>query len=402
MQIVRSDGVILGESLASQQEIHEPWGGVVPNLAREAHIKKMDFVIDEALRKANMTLQDISAVGVTVGPGLEVCLRVGCNKARDIALTYNKPFVAVHHLEAHILMARIPSVTSTPVYFPATVDLHETVRSLDFPFLALLVSGGHCQLLKCLGVGKYVILGGTIDDSLGKYGEIINNHYFIISLFLPLLIIYLLSTKSLSTTGEAFDKVARVLGLPVGGGGGPAVEQLAKQGDPSSFPLPVPMSNRPDCDFSYSGLKTSVRVAFMNLRRERGLTNEADELSHEDKANIAASFQNVAIRHLEQRLRRCMKQLDETNIRSLAVVGGVAANTELRSRLQALCDKMRWQMFVPPARLCTDQGAMSAWAAIERIMQGSTDDPSNQEVYARFPFAELQQLDNNSLVKTSD
>lgn len=153
--------------MASQQEIHEPWGGVVPNLAREAHIGKIDLVIDEALRKANMTLHDVSAVGVTVGPGLEVCLRVGCNKARDIALKYKKPFVAIHHLEAHILMARIPSLTSTPIHFPATVDLHETVRSLDFPFLALLVSGGHCQLLKCLGVGQYVILGGTIDDSLG-------------------------------------------------------------------------------------------------------------------------------------------------------------------------------------------------------------------------------------------
>ncbi len=141
----------------------------MPSLAREAHIKKIDSVIDEALRKANMTLQDISAVGVTVGPGLEVCLRVGCNKAREIALAYNKPFVAVHHLEAHVLMARIPLLSSTPITLPATTDLYESVRALDFPFLALLVSGGHCQLLKCLGVGKYVILGGTIDDSLGMY-----------------------------------------------------------------------------------------------------------------------------------------------------------------------------------------------------------------------------------------
>jgi N6-L-threonylcarbamoyladenine synthase len=162
------------------------------------------------------------------------------------------------------------------------------------------------------------------------------------------------------------------------------------------------MANRPDCDFSYSGLKTSVRVAMMNLRRERGLTDDTEELRQEDKANIAASFQDVAIRHLEQRLRRCMKMLDGSNIRSLAVVGGVAANAELRSRLHALCEKMRWRMFVPPPRLCTDQGAMSAWAAIERIMVGSTDDASNQEVFARFPFAELQGDEQNIGTITSD
>lgn len=165
---MRSDGAILGECLASQNHIHEKWGGVVPNLAREAHIQKIDLVVEEALRKANMTMHDVSAIGVTVGPGLEVCLRVGCNKAKALAMAYNKPFVAVHHLEAHILMARIPCATSdTSVCLPSTNEQHETTRALDFPFLALLVSGGHCQLLKCLGVGKYVILGGTIDDSLG-------------------------------------------------------------------------------------------------------------------------------------------------------------------------------------------------------------------------------------------
>jgi len=192
--------------------------------------------------------------------------------------------------------------------------------------------------------------------------------------------------------GEAFDKVARMLCLPIGGGGGPAVERLAREGDPSTFPLPVPMQNRPDCDFSYSGLKTSIRTAMNNLKRERGIENDAD-LPHKDKADIAASFQNVAIRHIEQRVRRCMNMLDEegSGIRCLAVVGGVAANTELRTRLQALCNKRResWSMFVPPPRLCTDQGAMSAWAAIERITVGSTDEADDQEVYARFPFAEI-------------
>jgi N6-L-threonylcarbamoyladenine synthase len=199
--------------------------------------------------------------------------------------------------------------------------------------------------------------------------------------------------------------------LQVGGGGGPAVEQLALEGDASQFPLPVPMQNRADCDFSFSGLKTSVRTSMKKLRVERGLEEE-EPLSQEDKANIAASFQNVAITHIEQRLRRCMTQLSHTdpNIQCLAVVGGVAANQALRTRLEALCAKQRtktstssisdssngngdsdsslssWRMFVPPPRLCTDQGAMSAWAAIERLMLGSSDDPTSQEVYARYPF----------------
>ena len=202
-----------------------------------------------------------------------------------------------------------------------------------------------------------------------------------------------------------------MLGLPIGGGGGPAVEKLAKSGDPKSIPLPVPMQKRKDCDFSYAGLKTSVRTQVDKLRMEKRISqlNEADTtnkkekewLSMEDKANIAASFQNVAIRHIEDRLNRAMTELevietkqdvdgDTKKIRTLAVVGGVAANTELRNRLQALCDKRKdpWTMHVPPPRLCTDQGSMSAWAAIERIMVGSSDEPSGHDVYARYPFSD--------------
>lgn len=196
-----------------------------------------------------------------------------------------------------------------------------------------------------------------------------------------------------SQTGEAFDKTARLLGLPVGGGGGPAVEALAREGDPTAVILPIPMQKRKDCDFSYAGLKTSVRTAAEKLRKERGLES-IDALSHQDKANVAASFQNVAIRHIEQRLGRCMSMLEKEDegIRSLAVVGGVAANTELRNRLEALCAKRDepWKMFVPPPRLCTDQGSMSAWAAIERLMLGSSDDPTNQEVFARYPFSTIE------------
>ena len=166
------------------------------------------------------------------------------------------------------------------------------------------------------------------------------------------------------------------------------MEKLAREGDPNALTLPIPMQKRKDCDFSYAGLKTSVRTAAEKLRKERGLIS-IDDLPHQDKANIAASFQNVAIRHIEQRLERAMSMLEKDGIRSLAVVGGVAANSELRSRLDAMCTKREqpWSMFVPPPRLCTDQGSMSAWAAVERLMLGSSDDPTNQEVFARYPFS---------------
>ncbi|KAL7459362.1 hypothetical protein ACHAWC_011815 [Mediolabrus comicus] len=355
--IIRSDGRILGESLASQHSIHEEWGGVVPGLAKTAHEENIDRVINEALQKANMELSGVDAIGVTVGPGLEICLRVGCNRARELAIEYNKPFIGVHHLEAHILMARIPTEKHDNNSDGSVADEVRGVssRAMEFPFLALLVSGGHCQILKCLGIGRYSIVGGTLDDSLG----------------------------------EAFDKTARLLGLPVGGGGGPAVEALAKDGDPKSVTLPIPLQKRKDCDFSYAGLKTAVRLAAEKICVERGVETVA-ELPHEDKANIAASFQNVAFRHVEIRLGRAMDQVQEQDgIKTLAVVGGVAANKELRRRLDALCSERSepWDMLVPPPRLCTDQGAMSAWAAVERIMVGSSDLPEGHEVFARYPFS---------------
>ena len=395
--IVRSDGVILGEALVKQNEIHEQWGGVVPGLARDAHLKAIDSVVETALQNANFTSieNDIDAIAVTVGPGLEICLRVGCQKALSLAQQYNKPYVGVHHLEAHILMARIPtqyqsaSTASTDnvlndglVRYPATTGTHESFRTVAFPFLAMLVSGGHCQLIKCLGIGQYEILGGTLDDSLG----------------------------------EAYDKVARLLGLPVGGGGGPAVERLAKKGNPKAIPFTLPMQTSKSLDFSYAGLKTNVRRACEEIVRKRneeilnsnksgdgnsvGLSDVAtssstsnlfesvDQLPEDEKADIAASFQHIAIRHIEEKLKRAMtvweKEYeaehyndhrsirtngDDNDVRNtpdepikqytLALVGGVAANQELRSRIEALCQNRDtpWKMLVPPPRLCTDQGA---------------------------------------------
>ena len=371
--VVRSDGVILGEALASQQEIHEEWGGVVPGLARDAHQEHIDAVVEEALQRAGMTsVAEVDAIGVTVGPGLELCLRVGCEKAKSLALEYDKPFVGVHHLEAHILMARLPSAVANNnqdelIHIPATDDTHASTRAMDFPFLALLVSGGHCQLMHCQAIGQHEILGGTMDDSLG----------------------------------EAFDKTARLLGLPVGGGGGPAVERLALDGNRTAVELPIPLRYKKSLDFSYSGLKTAVRKIAQELAEEHGV-ERTEDLPRQIKADIAASFQHKAIQHVEQRLKYAMDIMEQKGITTLAVVGGVAANKELRSRLEELCasrstankdhdDNTRrdWTMFVPPPRLCTDQGAMSAWAAVERIRMGSSDVAEGQEVYARYPFASL-------------
>jgi N6-L-threonylcarbamoyladenine synthase len=381
--VVASDGTILGEALASQSAVHEPFGGVVPGLARDEHERSIDRVVQEALRRAGLqSAQEVDAIGVTVGPGLEICLRIGCNKAVELAQRYNKPFVGVHHLEAHILMARLCSMlegreeeklaalapaevagSSAAAVDPQLVESEDAAAppsqqvarrsNLEFPFLALLVSGGHCLLLRCLGVGNYDILGGTIDDSLG----------------------------------EAFDKVARLLGLPVGGGGGPRVEALARAGDPQRFPFTVPLQARKhDLDFSYSGLKTNVRRVGEQLARERGV-EEMHMLPETDKADLAASFQNVAIKHIEQRLDRAMKLMEEEGVKKLAVVGGVAANRELGRRLDRLCKDRGWEMAVPPPRFCTDQGAMSAWAAVERLAVRSSDDPASQQVHARYPFA---------------
>ncbi|KAL3766230.1 hypothetical protein ACHAWO_012232 [Cyclotella atomus] len=353
--ILRSDGTILGESLASQHSIHQPWGGVVPSLAKSAHEDNIDNVIQTALSNANMKIEEVDAIGVTVGPGLEICLRVGCERAKDLALRYNKPFVGIHHLEAHILMARISPEKYNNTSIPSDKSMS---RAMEFPFLALLVSGGHCQIMKAHGIGQYSIIGGTLDDSLG----------------------------------EAFDKTARLLGLPVGGGGGPAIEKLARTGDPTSIALPIPLQKRKDCDFSYAGLKTAVRLASEKLCIERDVES-AEQLSENDKANIAASFQHTAFRHLEIRLNRAMVIVskEDERISTLAVVGGVAANNELRSRLEKLCLDRNdpWKLCVPPPRLCTDQGAMSAWAAVERLLVGSSDSAEGQEVFARYPFVDM-------------
>ncbi|EOD07715.1 glycoprotease family protein, partial [Emiliania huxleyi CCMP1516] len=313
--VVRSDGEILGEAIASQAELHEAWGGVVPGIARDAHRDALGGAVELALRRAGLSsAAEVDAVAVTVGPGLEICLRVGCEEAVRLATAHGKAFVAVHHLEAHVLMARLACHPPPP-----------------FPFLTLLTSGGHCQLLLTRGIGDHQVIGSTLDDALG----------------------------------EAYDKVARLLELPVGGGGGPALESLAREGDPSATPLPVPMRNKPSFDFS---LKTAVRLAV-----ERA--SEEERASPAFRAGVAASFQNAALRHLEMRLTRARDSLGCAPD-TLVLSGGVAANAELRRRTPSPRDDgAPWRMVVPPPRLCTDNGVMVAWAAAERLKLGLTDAP---------------------------
>lgn len=341
--VVRSDGVILGEAVVSQESLTEEWGGVVPHVARDAHESAIASVIDTALQRADLSAADLDAVAATMGPGLEVCLRVGYRAARAVARKHALDFVAVNHLEAHLLVARMPPQSTSDA------------GSLPFPFLTLLVSGGHCQILLVRGVADHEVLGGTLDDALG----------------------------------EAFDKTARQLGLRVGGGGGPALEALAREGNPLAIPFPVPMAKRADCNFSFAGLKTSVRIAIDKLG--------GDEVVSADRSimcDIAASFQEIAVRHLEQRIRRAIKLCIARvpGVDTLVVSGGVAANMVVRSRLRGLCEDFSWNFVVPPVKLCTDNGVMVAWTGIERLRIGIADNTNHLDVRARWPLAGLGDL----------
>lgn len=320
--IMTPDGRILGQALATQADVHREWGGVVPTLAMEAHSAAIDATVDAALADAGISAADLAAVAVTVGPGLVMCLQVGVQKAREVAVQHQLPIVAVHHMEAHALMARAAAARLSS---SGSSDTRP-----EFPFLALLVSGGHNLLLVVRGVGDYQILGSTVDDAVG----------------------------------EAFDKSARLLGLDASGA---ALERLAAEGDPDAIPFAVPMIRNPTCDFSYAGLKTAVRRAV-----EQRAPGPATDANRQARADIAASFQAVAVKHLEHRCRRSICWALETcpDIKCLVVSGGVACNSTVRAALQATTSAAGLQLVVPPPELCTDNGAMIAWAGQERLALG--------------------------------
>jgi len=311
--VVDSDRHILSNVVHSQIAAHTPYGGVVPEIAARAHLEYLDAVVSRALADAGVGLQQVGGIAATGGPGLIGGVIVGVMTAKAIAASAGKPFVAVNHLEAHALTARLTAPADAP---------------LEFPYLLLLVSGGHCQLLDVEGVGRYRRLGTTIDDA----------------------------------AGEAFDKAAALLGL--GFPGGPALERAAAKGDPARFTLPRPMLGRPNADFSFSGLKTALR----QMAAEQNLDEQT-------KADLAASFQAAITASLVDRTRRAIDMFEERHGlgRPLVVAGGVAANTAIRAALAELAAKRGMELAVPPIGLCTDNAAMVAWAGIERLSIGPAD-----------------------------
>ncbi len=302
---------VLAERLLSQSEAHAPYGGIVPEIAARAHLEHLDRLVREAAAAAGVGFAELAGVAATGGPGLIGGIIVGVMTAKAIACVHGLPFVAVNHLEGHALSPRL-------------------VDEVAFPYLTLLVSGGHSQLLEVAGVGRYRLLGTTLDDAVG----------------------------------EAFDKTAKMLGL--GYPGGPEVERAAELGDAARFDLPRPMKGRPDCDFSFSGLKTAVRHAIRELPEGR--------LGEADVADMCAAFQAAVTDVLEDRCRNAMELFrDRNGARDFVAAGGVAANRAVRARLEAVAAEEGFRFVAPPPALCTDNAAMIAWAGLERLRAGLTD-----------------------------
>jgi len=304
-------GEIRSNLVLSQFAEHQPYGGVVPEIAARAHVEVLDGVIRQVMEEAGLNFPELDAIAAAAGPGLIGGVIVGLTTAKAIALVVDKPLIAVNHLEAHALTVRL-------------------THRVAFPYLLLLISGGHTQLISVEDVGRYRYLGGTVDDAIG----------------------------------EAFDKTAKILGLPYPGG--PAVERMAAAGNPKRFKLPRPMLRRPNPDFSLSGLKTAVR-----LEAER-----IAPLSDQDVADLCASFQAAIVDIIVDRLQVCLGTLRNSTWRPRAfvVAGGVAANHTIRDALEALSAETATPLVVPPPELCTDNGAMIAWAGAERLARGFVDE----------------------------
>lgn len=309
--IVTGDRTIMANVVRAQIEEHRPFGGVVPEIAARSHVEVLDHLIAHALQEAGLEFADLNAVAATAGPGLIGGVMVGLTTAKAICLVTQKPLIAVNHLEAHALTPRLTD-------------------QVDFPYVLLLVSGGHCQLLVVQGVGRYRRLGTTIDDAIG----------------------------------EAFDKTARLLGLPYPGG--PALEQAATGGDPERHAFPRPLLGRDGCDFSFSGLKTAVRAV---------IDEKKPKPASQALSDIAASFQSAVGDVLADRVGHALALAAEENIpvTCLVMAGGVAANHALRNRVGSAAAEHGLPLIAPPIGLCTDNAAMVAWAGVERMRIGDTD-----------------------------
>lgn len=316
--LVNDKKEILASTVLTQSE-HKNFGGVVPELAARAHLEHIDDIIAQTFKSAHLKPQDIDAVAVAAGPGLIGGVTVGVMAAKALSLALDKPFIALNHLEAHALVARLQ-------------------HQIDYPYLLLLTSGGHCQILIVEGVSKFKRLGTTIDDA----------------------------------AGEAFDKVAKMLGL--GYPGGPMVEKMAALGDETRFVLPRPLYNSPDCDLSFSGLKTAVRKIIESYSPDGNLEHAI--MRKRDVADICACFQKAVTDVFTRKLERAISYF-KTNYpqgNHLVVAGGVAANLYLRSKLQELCNNAKLLFAAPPVNLCTDNGVMIAWAGVEHAINNMYND----------------------------
>ena len=316
---------LIANQLHTQIALHADYGGVVPELASRDHIRKLAPLLQAALQEAHLTAKDIDGIAYTSGPGLVGALLVGSTVARSLAYAWNVPAIGVHHMEGHLLA---PMLEENPPHFP---------------FVALLVSGGHTQLVRVDGVGRYELLGESIDDA----------------------------------AGEAFDKTAKLLGLDYPGGA--ALARLALKGTPNRFAFPRPMTDRPGLDFSFSGLKTFAANTLHQVMQEEG------ELTEQSKADIAYAFQEAVVDTLAIKCKRALKQ---TGLKRLVIAGGVSANKQLRQTLAELMQQLGGEVFYPQPQFCTDNGAMIAYAGFLRLKQGQQQDLAI-EVRPRWAMTEL-------------
>lgn len=305
-----SERGLLADALYSQIPLHRQYGGVVPELASRDHIRKTLPLINEVLDKAGCDLAAIDGIAYTAGPGLAGALLVGAAIGRSLGMTLDVPTIGVHHMEGHLLAPLLEE------------------GGPGFPFLALLVSGGHTQLVTVQGIGEYKLIGESVDDA----------------------------------AGEAFDKVGKMLGLPYPGG--PQVAQLAQAGTPGRFQFPRPMTNRPGLDFSFSGLKTCVLTAVQQHSVD-------GRISDQDRADIAHAFQEAVVATLAIKCRRALQQ---SGLKTLVIAGGVSANTRLREELARMAEEEGSRLYYPALRYCGDNGAMIAFAGCQRLLAGQQDD----------------------------
>lgn len=322
-----SEQGLLADALFSQIDLHRVYGGVVPELASRDHVKRMLPLIRQVLAEAGRESSDIDAVAYTAGPGLVGALLVGASCAQAMAFAWGVPAVGVHHMEGHLLA---PMLEAQPP---------------SFPFVALLVSGGHTQLVSVDGIGRYELLGESVDDA----------------------------------AGEAFDKTAKLMGLRYPGG--PEIALLAERGTPGRFLFPRPMTDRPGLDFSFSGLKTSTLTTWQQCR------NAGDD-GEQTRCDIALAFQQAVVETLTIKCRRALQQ---TGLNSLVIAGGVSANLALRQSLEAMLGGLKGQVFYARPRFCTDNGAMIAYAGCQRLLAGQRDGPEIS-VQARWPMETLAAL----------